>query len=280
LTAGVQVDYYLDMTHSDMTDRTKGRVNWPLLDRQDEGFRLAHRWLIPPGIRLDGAKLCYDEFQEDASPKWVMNPSVKLLADFVGLADAPPGEIERYAKRWGVLGFCQHQADQNLPLVMGHQYHRDLGNEPCRLVYAEAFESWRWYARLFRALLDQAAMLRKRRRLRPNSKRADDELGEFIRHCDWIACYFGCLRPILVVENGKLDIKLGGRFLLTGLPAALTTQLLFTLAGVSKFGTCASCGRLFPVRRQPRKGENSYCPNCGIRAAWREAQRRRRKKPN
>lgn len=265
------------MIDSSMTARTAKPLSlWPLLDRENETISLAHPWLVPSNIRLDGAKLCYGEFREGTSPKWVMNPSVKLLADFVGLADAPSGEIERYAKRWGVLGFCQHQADQNSPLVMGHQYHPDLGNEPCRLVYAEALESWRQYARRFRALLDQAAMLRKRRRLRPSSKRADNELGEFLRHCDWVVRYFGCLRPVLVVENGKLDIKLGGRFYSTGLSAALATELLFTLAGASKFGTCASCGRLFLLRRRPRKGENSYCSNCGIRAAWREAQRRRR----
>lgn len=265
------------MTHSDMTNGTAKGFSLPVLDRQDESFTLAHRWQVPADIRLSGEKLCYGEFG-GPSQKWTIAPKVKLLTDFLALADAPPHAIEQYAKRWGVLGFCQHNVDPNIPLVMGHPYQPGLGNEPCQFLHAEPLECWRRYARLFCALLDQAAVLRKRRRLRPRSKRAYNELRENLRHCDWVVRYFGCLRPVLVVENGKFDIKLGGRFLTTGLSAALTTQLLFTLAGGSGLATCSNptCGRLFPPKRRPRVGENSYCPNCGIRAAWREAQRRRR----
>jgi hypothetical protein len=92
--------------------------------------------------------------------------------------------------------------------------------------------------------------------------------------------YFGGLRPVLVVENGRFDIKLGNHHAGTGPSAALTTQLLFTIAGAVGIATCASCGRTFMPRRRPRMGENSYCEVCGIRGAWREAQRRRRGKPN
>jgi hypothetical protein len=271
------------MADSIMTDRAVNVLSfWPVLDRQDQSFNLAHPWLVPPDVRLDGEKLCYGEFGRGVSSRG-NPPTVKLLTDFLALADAPPGQIERYAKRCGVLGLCQHQADQNSPLVLGHQYCPDLGDEPCRFLHAEPLESWRRYARLFRALLDQAAILRKRRRLRTRSKRAHDEVEELLRHCDWVVRYFGCLRPVLVVENGKFDIKLGGRFLSTGLTAALTTQLLFTLAGALDIRPCSSCGKLFFLRRRPRKGENSYCLNCGIRAAWRDASRRKReaaRRPN
>jgi predicted RNA-binding Zn-ribbon protein involved in translation (DUF1610 family) len=262
------------MTHSDMTGMTAGGLSWPLLDRQDGNFRLAHYWPVP-SVRLDGERLCYERFGE-GTPRLVKDPSIKLLTGFLGLADASPGEIERHATHWGVLCFCQHNA-QGWPLVLGHEFHPDLGNyEPCRPLFAEALESWRRYARAFRALLDQATALRKRRRLRPRSKRADDELNKFLLSCDFLVRYFGCLSPRLVVENGKFDIKLSGRFISTGLPAALVTQLLFTLASASGFGTCSSCGRLFALKRRPQKGKNSYCPDCGIRAAWREAQQRRR----
>jgi predicted RNA-binding Zn-ribbon protein involved in translation (DUF1610 family) len=262
------------MTHLDMTGETR-EFGWPLLDRQDETFTLAHRWQVPADIRVAGDELCFGEF--GALPEKWEAPGAKLMTDFLALADAPPHAIERFARRWGVLGFCQHNADRYTPLVFGHEYRPslDLANEPCRILHAEPLEAWRWHARRFRYLLDQAASLRKRRTLRPRSKRAHDEVREFLRRCGWVVRYFGCLRPVLVVEDGKFAVKLGGR---QGLPAALTSQLLFTLAGALGIGTCASCGKLFPLSRRARKGKNSYCPNCGIRAAWRDAQQRRREK--
>lgn len=265
------------MTDFNMTDVTGDgqRFAWPLLDRQDENFVMAHMWLVPPAIRLEGGRLRYGDFDRDGAAQ-VKAPSAKLLADFVALVAATPADILRFAKRWGVMGFCQHQADERSPLVMGHQRHPSLGGEPCRLVGVETLESWRRYASLFGDLLGRCAVLQKGQSRARRSKSV--ELETFLLHCDWIGRYFGCLRPVLVAENGRFDIKLGGGFLATGLPAALTTQLFFTLAGASKLATCASCGALFTPRRRPSKGRNSYCQNCGIRAAWREAQRRRREK--
>ena len=80
-----------------------------------------------------------------------------------------------------------------------------------------------------------------------------------------------------VVEDGRLEMKLGGSNSGTGLTAALMAQFLFTGAGAAGVATCAACGNLFLPRRRPQAGENSYCSDCGIRAAWREAQRRRRR---
>ncbi len=258
------------MTESNMTSMTAAPLDlWPLLDRQDETFRLAHRWPIPSGIRLDGDKLRYDE---GTIARWAIDPRPKLLTDFLTLADAAPETIARYAKRWGVLGLCEHG------LIAGHDNHPKLKNESCSLLDAERLDSWRWCANQFRDLLEKAVVLRERGDLRPPSKRAHDEVFEFLRNCDWIVRYFGGLRPVLVVENGRFDIKLGNPHMGAGLPAALATQLLFTIAGAVGITTCASCGRTFMPRRRPRAGENSYCENCGIRAAWREAQRRRREK--
>jgi predicted RNA-binding Zn-ribbon protein involved in translation (DUF1610 family) len=263
------------MTDSDMTAMTPA-LGWPLLDRLDETFRLSHRWIVPSGIRVDGDQLRYGDFRGNGT-KWVVNPGMNLLTGFMALEKAPADQVAQYAKRWGVLGLCQHTVPgRGLILVLGHEHQSPFGSEPCRTVGTEPLETWRWYAAVFRMLVERAQTLRKRDRLRSRSERAHKEIQEFLEHCDWLVRFFGCLRPVLVVENFCFEIKLGGRWLSTGLAAALTAELLFTLAGALGLGTCASCGRLFPLRRRARKGENSYCPNCGIRAAWREAQRRRR----
>ncbi len=196
-----------------------------------------------------------------------------MLADFVSLADAEESEIERYAKRWGVLGLCNHK------LVWGHA--KLVGQQDtCMPANADPIERWHYFAGFFKFALGEGSRLRSKGKLKMRTRKAATEVRQFVNQLESAIRLFGCLRPILVVEAGRFEIKLGGEGYITMLPAALTTQLLFTLSGASGFATCAECGRLFTPRRQPRKGENNYCPNCGIRAAWRAAQQRRRKKVN
>jgi len=259
-----------------MTNMTPESLGWPLLDRQDGNFRLVHHWPIPSTVRLDGENLSYQSF-EKGTPRFVKDPSTKLLTGFLALADGSAEEIERFAKRFGVLGFCQHNVN-GWPLVLGHQFLPEQSDkESCKPQFSETLDGWRRYARSFRALLDRAPTVLKWRHPRSRSRGTDREIDDFLLRCDFLVRCFGCLRPCLVVEGGKFDIKVSGCFFSTGLPAALVTQFLFTLAGASGLGTCSSCGRLFMLKRRPQKGKNSYCPDCGIRAAWRAAQQRRRK---
>jgi predicted RNA-binding Zn-ribbon protein involved in translation (DUF1610 family) len=252
-----------------MTDLSMTAKNWwPLLHRYDGGFEIVHQWPLPSDIRLHGDHILYGDIKTGA--KLIKNPGSKMLTEFLALADAEASEIERYAKRWGVLGICNHE------LVWGHATSN--GRDICTPANADPIDRWRYFAGGFKYVLDEGARLRKARRLNPRSTRAEAEIQRFINQVDSAVRLFGCLRPILVIEAGRFEIKLGGQGYITALPAALTTQLLFTLAGASGIATCAECGRLFMPRRKPRKGENSYCPNCGIRAAWRTAQDRRRKK--
>jgi hypothetical protein len=251
------------MTDLNMTAMTDW---WPLLERYDGGFEVVHRWPVPSDIRFQGDSILYGK----RSTKWMTAPSSKLLSAFVALADAPTKEIERYAKQCGVLGLCKHG------LVWGHNGMPGQ-NGNCLPSGADAVERWRYFAGGFRFLLNEATRLHKARMLRSRSPKAAKEIDRFLKQVYAAVRIFGCLRPILVVENGRFDVKLGGEGYATGLPAALTSQLLFTLAGASGLATCADCGRLFAPRRRPRKGQNSYCQNCGIRAAWRAAQRKRRK---
>jgi hypothetical protein len=257
--------YDLNMTDFSMTDLTGGPLNlWPLLST-DSAFRLAHPWLIPPDIRLDGDVLRYGGPSPQA--REAAAPSIKLLNGFIRLATAEPAAIAKFAKTWGVLGLCQHEG-----MIAGHQYVPEFGSEPCRLLNAEPIERWHYYAGALKWLLEEGAALRGRKR----QQRQGARVHRFLDACYRLVLYFGCLRPMLVLQDGRFDIKLGGASPVTGLASALTTQFLFTVAGAAGLATCAGCGALFMPRRRPAKNRRSYCTECGIRAAWRNAQQRRR----
>ncbi len=59
--------------------------------------------------------------------------------------------------------------------------------------------------------------------------------------------------------------------------AAIALQLVAALNGANGLGFCAECGQLYLLRRRPGPRESSYCPECGIKAAWRRASRKHRK---
>jgi hypothetical protein len=56
----------------------------------------------------------------------------------------------------------------------------------------------------------------------------------------------------------------------------LASQLMFAVAQSDRQALCSGCARLYfrPVRR-PKAGQRNYCPDCGKRAADRDAQRSR-----
>lgn len=59
----------------------------------------------------------------------------------------------------------------------------------------------------------------------------------------------------------------------TNLAAILTSQLMLRVASSKAQIKCSECPRWFIPKRNQRK----YCDHCGIKAAWRVAQRRKRK---
>ena len=89
------------------------------------------------------------------------------------------------------------------------------------------------------------------------------------------------LTPALRVErNGRTDIvfqdaisvSAGARWGMS-LPGALTVQLLSSFAGASLV-LCSSCGKAFvPHGRWPAVGRRRYCPECGHKAALRDAKK-------
>jgi hypothetical protein len=254
---------------------TKDAVNLlQPLDRIDRGFQLAQPWPLPTEIRVEDDLLCYRPWDPAHVKKWITAPGIILLTEFLKLADAPAVQIERFARRWGVLGLCDRHL---LPLR-----HPQFGDqwEQCLLATAEPLETWRHYSKFLRSALDEAEQLKQGGRLKVRNAQARKALDHVIGAADTVVWNFGCVRPVLVEEHGRFDIKFGGAGgYTTALATALTTQFLFSISGAAgRLATCGGCGRLFPPRRRPRAGEASFCASCGIHAAWRAAQARRRKK--
>jgi len=59
------------------------------------------------------------------------------------------------------------------------------------------------------------------------------------------------------------------------LPGALTLQLMSAFAGTA-ITLCTACGRAYLPKRRPAANRSRFCPDCGIRAAWRESKRKAR----
>jgi hypothetical protein len=94
-------------------------------------------------------------------------------------------------------------------------------------------------------------------------------LGEVLNH--WLE--LAGVRPRLDWSSPKPAVQLGGR----GLIGALAVQLLLDCSRTDGLAVCTSCGTPFlPGPRRPRRDRNTYCSDCGIKAASRDAATRYR----
>lgn len=59
--------------------------------------------------------------------------------------------------------------------------------------------------------------------------------------------------------------------------AVLSMQLASAVCGGAGLATCSNCGALYPPKRTPVEGRRHFCPQCGVRAAWRLSKRESRK---
>jgi predicted RNA-binding Zn-ribbon protein involved in translation (DUF1610 family) len=87
----------------------------------------------------------------------------------------------------------------------------------------------------------------------------------------------GGVRPFFewgVQPGAKPSVRLGGY----SLYGAIAVQLLFDVSRTDGLAVCTSCGTpyLTPTRR-PRWDQHTYCPDCGKKAAARDAAARYRR---
>ncbi len=240
--------------------------------------------LVPDRIDFDpgsGGRLVYSPERHEVMPA----PGV--LQEFLRLCGQPesqrPLKVVAFARRWGVLGLCEH----DLPHT--HEpgcYPRGWWDYPDRQLW-EPISTWLHLSRAAFAILniahklhqeppavgnptDWAAIFARSGRNAPWwQQRPDVEriiLGRVIN--EWLS--LGNVRPSFEwhVSDRTPSVKLAG----PGLFGVIATQITYAAAAADAMALCSQCGRAYVPKRRPREGERHYCPDCGTRAAKRHAQ--------
>ena len=230
-------------------------------------------------------------------------PSRDLLDEFVRLTDATDADIVEFAERRGVLGLCRcrlphsHNSADKRAIEERHSSY-------CVPLYWERLTDWRFWARQFRASLNVAAAIQKEeiadlddlnflwqgrlpalppRLPRRGSARHEELLLVFrCKLADHVSRLLSLARvlPELKSTGRTLSIVLvpSGEVNLFG---HLTLQLMTAMARTEGLGLCSGCGESYVITgNRPNPNRRSYCPQCGRRAALRDAAReyRRRKR--
>jgi hypothetical protein len=230
--------------------------------------------------------------------------------------------VVRFAKRWGLLGLCEH----GLPNAGCPRHHREdrsmvtersdasgLQAASAWLWWSgrESFEHWKGLALAFRSMLQIGLNLNRGKR----SKNLDwqlaavglsGDLGEEVLGEGWAegisassntdeitrrttkglrlarVDYEILIQWLIDISHlhpkfqlrgrNKWDIELDSTGSAGNIPAILTSQLMIRVGSLLRQIQCSECSGWFIPRRNQRK----YCDRCGIQAAWRVAQRKRR----
>jgi len=266
----------------------EGRV-----DRPSAGLA----WSAPPEVELDDQWLVFPypvrvlRRSTRAFQVRTVRASAGLLTEFIKLDEASAQSIVAYARQHGPFGFCQH----------GDPSHR-IHPEGCAAAIAttgagqvavrEALQWWRNLAGHARALLNAAAQLSKGRvdditlvRLNPGLlflrprvlRAARRDPAPFVAYGMDLWLRFFQVRPRATYNprRKRFEVRISGSSALAG---ALALQIMLALTRSAGIAVCSGCGKVFPPSRRPNPNRNTYCDTCGIRAAWREAQARRRER--
>jgi hypothetical protein len=250
------------------------------------------RWWLPEKVELIRDKHSGERYVEfryrDSAPEKPsrLAPSPRrMLTDFVELArgDEPP-DLNRvaaeapalvlaFARRYGNLGVCEKH---NLSCWHVVPPCPTLSKRRAGWVtLRERFSAWLTYSRLALAILNLVAEPQAPGR-RSDRNRLDYFFGPRVAGPATAVNFW--------LSVCRIDLRLHGkppRLALLPIPvglAQLGIQLALVVTGRRAIALCDGCGRLFDVKRQPRRDRRRYCPSpdCGKKAAWRDAQRRKR----
>lgn len=217
-------------------------------------------------------------------PEKQRRPNAHLLTQFLRIAESANADkaAAAFTNRWGLLGLCEH----GLPVIhsrqcgfpeddassyqkfalrldalrrIGLQLNAGKLGEPLDWELAEEslFDDSR------SAAIDQAAQ-------EGTIAGAREYYAALIDRLVFLTQLAPRLRWDRPAKGWAIDFD---SFAPSNLPALLTIQLMAQVGGKA-MKKCLDCPRWF----QP-KGRQVYCDQCGIRAAWRAAARRKRSGP-
>jgi hypothetical protein len=261
----------------------------PIVDRPIDG----RAWEIPSAVALEGGKLVFRHIpvRTKSGKRYLKRARAqhdgRLLSKFIELVGASDDKILAYARQYGRLGLCEHGELQHLADDYPECIQTGRGGK-----FVEPVERWRGNAERARALLNAVAQFSKSGKVSDQTLIVlSPKLGlsvaalrkarttGWVYIAAWTQIWLRACRVLPVIlydaESKRFHFRLRGR---PGLGSALAMQLMM-LAGQSKgIAICSSCARPFSPKRRPSADRESYCSNCSIRAAWRDAQRRHRQK--
>jgi hypothetical protein len=274
---------------------------WEWVGLGDEEGRLDRlsavpAWYAPAEVELDGQSLLFIypvrtrrhgsltlQFRK-------IRAGAKLLTEFVMLDEAPAERILAYARQYGPLGFCKHGDPSHRlpPRSCSPKVCTTAAGQPA---VCEETQWWRNLAGHARALLNLAALQSKGRvtdsalvQLNPGLlfsaaplRQARREAASYVVYGMELWLRLFQVRPHATYNSRRkrIEVKISG---MPPLPAALALQIMLVLTRWSGIAICSGCGKLFSPSRRPNPNRNAYCKGCGVRAAWREAQTRRRER--
>jgi hypothetical protein len=257
-------------------------------------------WSVPPEVDLDGEWLIFRrpirtlQSGRRVLPLRKVKAGANLLSEFVTLQDASVDRILEYARKYGPLGLCKHGEPIHRLDPNGCPRLVSVSREPGKLREAgqlrEAVQWWRSLAGDAYALLNVSAQLFKGKieqtalvRLSPKLKSLPPEQfsnvqgtpGVFPAYAldQWLRFSHVRPRPAYNPRRKRFEIRISGSPALLG---ALAIQIMLAMTRSTSIAVCSGCGKPFPPSRRPNPNRNSYCKTCGTKAAWREAQTRRR----
>lgn len=270
-------------------------------------------YTVPTGLIMKDGKI----YLSEVGRNHVVKPSYKILEDFVQLAYASDKKILHYASKWGLLDLCEEHLmpashdSYCKPIIPSRQVSIFVKEESAQkyrkelLSKGEPLKIWRYYARFAQAIIGIAANHQEEKLgnnfdwARLHSDRygflgselmnnEDKDISSFTDKLMFekkLICYGvniwlnqGNVRPILQYIEGKPVIVFECDNPYGKLFANLAIQLMMVATQTSGVAFCSACNKSYIPKRRPREGERHYCPECGKRAAWRDAQADKRKR--
>jgi hypothetical protein len=285
-----------------LTDQEgEGRLDRPLVAREIT---------VPSEARIRNGRI---EYVFRPPREWVI-PGPRLLTTFVRLVDASERYILEYVRKWGALGLCKHDwpyihnwfdAAMRGEKACRVRFYDDESAADVESEEVEPYANWIWepvaawrkWSSDARTVLDLAAKVHTNELVTrdtwntlvlqpitsdavlhpfgfrlPELRRTLAGQRQVLASKVNVWLELGEVRPYLELHGSVLTVSVGG----ISLFGALAGQLLAAVNRTKSFSVCASCGKSYSPNRRKALGRRGYCKKCGLKAAWRDAQRNRR----
>lgn len=224
-------------------------------------------WSLPRTIELRRDRICWTP-----EPGREILPGRRMLTAFMGLGDKPAEAVLGFAKKYGVLGLCEHDVPAS---GHGDCVARGWRTPQCW----EPVEVWHMFAREALALTRIAGRLLQGQTGRAEdwqvvygrTKRNGERIPWWQQHLDvervkvamvaneWLS--LGRVRPVVDWRHShkKPSVRLGGH----GLFGALALQLALAVGQSPGFAICVHCRQEYPpTARRPKAGQRNFCLDC------------------